>query len=531
MRSVLWGIVVASSTLAGWLVLGAGCGALPTECAERYTCPPGVGGGASASSASSSTSTGVGGDSGPPLTCVPTAGMDPVADMCGIFVSSSLGDDVAGVGSKEKPYKTLAMGIKTAGPANKPVYACAETFTETLSVAVGVGLYGGLDCKKSWGYVGDARSTLTAEADAVPLTLSNAANGVALFDFKVTAVDAVIAGGSSIAVIADQVTASFTRCDLIAGNGMAGLAGVMSTDNVGPTVDTTDPAIRGNNGVAACMDKVQSLGGASKPNDLCPSSSGGPLGGAGGPADTMQGSNGGSIPPTTQTALGGTGQGVGDPTLSCVTGSGQPGAPGMAGGDGAGASGASAIGQLAISGYAGVAGKIGFDGKAGQGGGGGGGAKGKALCAGATGGGGGTGGCGGHGGSGGNAGGASIALVSLGATLSFDTVSIALGAGGAGGDGGDGQFGGVGGFGGFGGAGNGTLAACPGGVGGAGGTGGKGGGGHGGHAIGIAATGNMLLKLPPGVIVSQKGTAGLGGKGGPSQDGDSGVQAEVKIFP
>ncbi len=86
MRSALWGIVVASSTLTGWLALGAGCGALPTECSELYKCPPG-GGGASASSTSTMTSTttttGTGG--GPPATCVPTAGMAPVADSCGVF--------------------------------------------------------------------------------------------------------------------------------------------------------------------------------------------------------------------------------------------------------------------------------------------------------------------------------------------------------------------------------------------------------------------------------------------------------------
>jgi hypothetical protein len=531
MRSVLWGIVVAGSTLTGWLALGAGCGALPAECSERYNCPPGGGGASASSTSTTTTSSGVGGDSGPPPTCVPTMGKDPVADSCGVFVSSSLGVDAAGSGSQAKPYKTLAAAIAAASALKKPVYACAETFTETLTVAEGVALFGGLDCKKSWGYTGDVKSTLTADADAVPLTLSAAAKSVSLFDFTVQAADAVISGGSSIAVIADQVTAAFTRCDLIAGNGVAGLAGMMSTDSVGPTIDTTDLDIRGNNGAMACADAVQSPGGISKDNTFCSNANGGPLGGDGGTGGLTKGGDGAASGVNPQTAIGGTGQLAVNATLDCATGAGHIGTLGASGTDGAGAAGVKALGTIGTSGYGGVAGEDGMPGQPGQGGGGGGGAKGKSMCAGASGGGGGAGGCGGHGGTGGKAGGASIGLVSLGATLTFDSVTVALGKGGAGGDGGDGQPGGVGGIGGFGGAANGvgTVAACQGGFGGGGGLGGKGGGGRGGHAIGIAASG--AAPATKGVKFSPMGAVGLGGKGGTSQNGDPGVLKDVQMFP
>ena len=51
MRTALWGMVIAGSTLAGWLSLSAGCGVLPTDCAELFNCPPDSSGGASSSSA------------------------------------------------------------------------------------------------------------------------------------------------------------------------------------------------------------------------------------------------------------------------------------------------------------------------------------------------------------------------------------------------------------------------------------------------------------------------------------------------
>ena len=93
---------------------------------------------------------------------------------------------------------------------------------------VGVTLYGALDCTKGWAYDASKKTALTATADAVPLTLSASATGavVSVFDFAITAADASAAGGSSIAVLANGVTATLTRVDLVAGKGADGAVGV-----------------------------------------------------------------------------------------------------------------------------------------------------------------------------------------------------------------------------------------------------------------------------------------------------------------
>jgi hypothetical protein len=481
------------------------------------------------SSAGESGSSGTGGDGGPPPACVPSANSGPVADTCGVFVSSEHGDDTNGKGTQAAPYKSIGKAL-TKGST---IYVCAGTtpYSEPLSLDTAVTLFGALDCG-TWGYNAAKKTQLTAAADMVPLTLASTASGSEVQDCAITAADATTAGGSSIAVIADGVTASLTRTDVIAGNGKAGVPGTTPTTSVGPT-DPTDPTIAGNPGNPACMATSQELGGAAVTNPRCNS-----IGGAGGIGEVSSGSNGDASPPTPQTAQGGQGQPSNDMGMwSCVVGAGSIGANGGTGTSGLGAQ-AGDLGALdAKSGYTGIAGKPGGAGSPGQGGGGGGGAKGKMMCAGASGGSGGAGGCGGNGGTGGQPGGSSIGIANLGATLAFDAVRITVGVGGKGGDGAPGQGGGVGGKGGSGGLGDptapATAAACDGGNGGPGGTGGQGGGGRGGHAIGIAYTG-MTAPSTMGVSFMNQGTPGQGGTGDDSNnnmgDGAKGVGADVQEF-
>ncbi len=527
MRTALL-VMAALIPVGGAMAAGAGCGVLPDDCRELFTCAPGNtggnGGGGGAGGAG-----GAGG--GPQPGCVPSASnKDPIADTCGIFVSSSLGADMPGAGTKDKPFKTLGAALAEAAMSKMSVYACAEKYTESISVAAPVSIFGGLDCAKAWVYSG-TKATLTTGADAVPLLVQPSASGSGLADFTVQAVSATKDGGSSIAAIVDGATMKFTRCDLIAGDGKPGVSGETPTDNVGPS-DPMDPEIKGNNGIDACTSSSQQLGGDSKENMYCPGLTGGPIGGAGGNGAVLSGSDGSASMANAQTALGGKGQSSADPMWGCGVGGGQDGNNGLVGDDGAGAIGESGLGKVDASGYVGIPGKDGGDGKPGQGGGGGGGAKGKMSCAGASGGGGGAGGCGGKGGKGGMAGGVSIGLVSLDAMMSFVDVKIQVGIGGAGGDGSDGEAGGAGGDGGKGGVGSmvapGTAPGCKGGQGGTGGFGGKGGGGRGGHAIGIAATGSAMPETK-GVSFT-KGMPGMGGKGGMMQDGDPGVQADVQVF-
>src|SRR5262245_43588408 len=87
----------------------------------------------------------------------------------GCLFRARSGDD-GNEGSQEKPLKTLGAAMMKG----KPVYACAEEFSESVIVNASVVLYGGLDCADRWTYVGTTKmSELTADADAVPLTLAS----------------------------------------------------------------------------------------------------------------------------------------------------------------------------------------------------------------------------------------------------------------------------------------------------------------------------------------------------------------------
>jgi hypothetical protein len=522
---------VGLGLLAAGVMGSAGCYQLTSDCSLFYCGGTGAADGGDGGDGGDS---GPDGEGGPPPLCIPSLSSAPVADTCGVFVSSAQGDDTNGKGTKEAPYKTIGKALAENAST---VYACAGTlpYSEAVTLSNAVTLFGAVDCT-SWAYNATTKTQLTAPNDAVPLTVTTTASGSTVEDFAITAADATKAGGSSIAVIANGVNASMIRVDITVGSGKDGLAGTTPTMSVGPT-SPSDPTIVGVAGQNACIATSQQFGGAAVTNPMCAST-----GGKGGDGAVANGSSG-DLQPTAsaQTALGGVGQPNVDPgsTWSCLAGSGL-GAGGTTGTNGTPGTGAKStdLGTLdAASGYTGVAGQPAGAGQLGQGGGGGGGAKGKSMCAGGSGGSGGAGGCGGNGGTGGTAGGASIGIVSLGATLVFNAVTISVGTGGKGGDGGGGQVGGVGGNGGEGGLGNNASqnlsSACSGGAGGPGGTGGTGGGGRGGHAIGIAYTG-MTGPTMTGVSFPSQGTAGMGGVGDNSMgnmgNGAQGVVADVQGF-
>jgi hypothetical protein len=453
-----------------------------------------------------------------------------------------LGDDGNAGTTKSTPKATLAAAIDKAVADGKPVYACAETFTEAITVPAGVTLYGGLDCANGWTYISTTNTTIEPGADQVPMTLLGGTGVTKIDDVLVRAANATVPGGSSIAAIVDGATAELSRCSLIAGAGAAGENGESFA---------ADPALNGtpgNPGANACMgDPMNGNPGGMSVTKACDGSemTVGGKGGDGGKVDPG--------PPLTPLAAGDgeDGQpagtigmkGLGEPEMgawNCIVGGGQLGDNGAAGAPGAGAM---DPGTLSASGYTGVSGAAGMNGKAGQGGGGSGGAKGGTnICtggiegAGASGGSGGSGGCGGKGGGGGRAGGASIALISLNANVTLSGCTLFADQGGNGGAGGDWQTGGLGGSGGIPGigssSGSGSTDACSGGIGGKGGSGGPGGGGVGGHSIGIAHTGTAPQQL--GTVTIMTASAGMSGSGGnlnsAGNAGANGIAAEVQAF-
>ena len=483
-----------------------------------------------------SDTSGVGGGGAGPTTveCIPSKNHEtnggPIKDECGYFVRST-GNDANEGTTKGKPFATITRAIEAAKAERKPIYLCAETFTEAVEIPKGIELYGGLNCAASWIYVGATkRTTIAPDPDQVPIRFPNDGDGekVHVEDVIALAADATLPGGSSIAAIADAVTVELVRTDLIAGAGKFGNDGTTPADPIGPS-DPTDPTIVGDAGNNACMGGAQgNSGGAMVTNSLCETSTGG-AGGTGREGQGDPGADGTPVPSPNPLSYG-TG-GVGAMGMAnCKAGT--NGATGEAGEPGLGAAGE--IGTITFDGYKGLDGLPGAAGRPGQGGGGGGAAKGKLGCYGASGGGGGAGGCGGKGGSGGQAGGASIALISLGATLAFDTVKLTSAAGGSGGGGGMGQQGAIGGKGGAGGLGatgaSPTLAACLGGEGGVGGTGGRGGGGRGGHSVGIAWTGMAPPEaIKDSIVFGQPGNGGLGDD--ETNSGADGEAAAMLQFP
>jgi len=282
--------------------------------------------------------------------CVPSNG-DTVDDSCGKFVSAA-GND-ANDGTKDAPFKSLAKAIGVA--KGEPVYVCTNGVSEALALTEDATLYGGLDCDQGWKYVGlDTKTPWTASADDVPLIVASGARAK-LEDIAITAADATVLGGSSVAMLA-QVGAQLTlaRCDVSAGDGADGAVGDTPAGAVMSGVD-------GNPGKAACADMDQ-LGGASAvlSCDGTPVNSG--IGGAGTMSDGGNGSDG---KPSDATGKGGIGQIDGN---ACTPGG--DGAVGTAGDAGQGAP--MSVGTLGPEGYAGVAGADGKPGLPGQGGGGGG---------------------------------------------------------------------------------------------------------------------------------------------------------------
>ena len=169
-------------------------------------------GAASGSGGDGGTGGGEGGQGGS-ATCdpasTPSESSCVVTDALGIFVSAD-GDDMA-AGTKQAPVRTLNKAMELAQTQDKRVYACAQTFSEAVTVPAGIEIYGGLSCETDWSWVEGKPTDITAAADQVPVVRLFAGDGkTILSDLRVTANDATLPGASSIAVIVDGAEALFT---------------------------------------------------------------------------------------------------------------------------------------------------------------------------------------------------------------------------------------------------------------------------------------------------------------------------------
>ena len=488
------------------------CGCYPYNCTETFTCEEA-------------------GVIGPVCTADPASA--PAEDDCGVFVSSSLGDD-ASPGTRKQPVRTFERAISLARKGPLRVYACAETFPEAVTVPSGVELWGGLDCARDWSYLGgDNLTVLAPEPDLVPLKVEKGEEGgiSTLADLRLEAADASVPGGSSIAMLVLTDTAvELRRSELVAGDGAKGAPGARGGEL------PAKGGAPGSSGAAACS--ADSVPGAPPAITACGEVQ--TVGGKGGDGSAALGGSGNDgqpelVPNPEGWGLGGAGETA---ALQC-----HHGEDGENGTDGAHAEGARRAGRITFQGWEGERGGDGGNGRPGQGGGGGGGSRGGSFSCGlgpntpkggASGGSGGGGGCGGRGGKGGGFGGASIGLVSFSGDVSLEATSIVTGSGGDGGAGGLAQLGGAQGVPGIGGASVGAShPGCWGGLGGKGGSGGYGGGGLGGPSIGIA---HLAGLFPAGHNLAIKtGMPGKGGPGGnqnlPEGAGEDGIRGDTLSFP
>jgi hypothetical protein len=447
-----------------------------------------------------------------------------ISDESGLFVATT-GSDTTGKGTMAKPYATVSEALgQLGGAASTAIYVCGGTYTDQITVSVGVSIYGGLTCTNGhWVYSSNTVPVLTGTTASFAVEVDGVSAAVDLEDLEIDGADAS-AGDSTIALwLNNSTNVSLHRVKVVGAMGGHGAKG--PNGSATPNYATTDAGVEGGAGATG------NTGGGGGANACVDGTM--PQGGQGGQGGGSPGSGGNGTPMyTLPFPLGSTG--VEGTATECTT-AGTGGIKGSYGENG-GAAGtvAANAGAWSVSGAAWVPSTSGpgTGGGPGQGGGGGGGNTG------GGGGGGGAGGCGGATGKGGTSGGASFALLSIDSTVTLDHCQIVGGTGGAGGNGGDGEAGQTPGGPGSG-AGAVGVAGCSGGTGGFGQGGGGGAGGAGGPSVAVAYTGTApsdpgsTSTVTPGAAVPTQATGGAGGSGGtvPNPDDGTGGPAGTKTLP
>ena len=374
----------------------------------------------------------------PPPPTLP--GATPLA---GVFVSSSKGTEGAD-GAMTRPVKTLDAAMQLARERKEPVIACAEVYSEAVTLRDGVTMYGYFDCSNiaQWKRV-DAKAKIVSPTSPAVLA-GNMVLPTAFAGFEIEAPDipGTATGGAAVSsygmIIRSSMNLTISEVSIRAGKGQDGVDGVepaAGNAELSTSADGVESGIQHecnvtSDGIAQCLTAtfvLGSAGGTSK----CKVGVNGGRGGKGGNAPLSRNGqyaqtvSGLPDPASAVTAAGGT---VGVIGLNPGT-DGHPGDPGPNGAHGQWSFGATGF----VAGN-GTAGGIGLPG---QGGGGGAGTNGlwhdfsfsgippvetgprkyaagdlpkTETWLGATGAGGGAGGCGGIAGTPGTGGGASIGL-------------------------------------------------------------------------------------------------------------------------
>jgi hypothetical protein len=437
-------------------------------------------------------------------TQAPSVASCVISEAYGVFVAPAAnGGSDSGAGTRVSPYATITKALGSLGSLTR-VYVCNGAYTDQVTVAGAVGIFGGLTCGSGadggtlgpWVYAAGTHAIVAGSAPAFAIEVNAGSAVVDVEDMEFDGAPGTTASPSSIAAFATgSSNVTLRRVTLTAGAGAPGIGGAVGA--IGALVSTTV------NGVALASPSLNGQAAAGTTGGsatMCTCSVGGTTEGGAGGSNTTGGDADGTLglpvqtapTPATSTGAGSTGAAC---TASNTNGSNGSSAVPLVEGDGP----AAAIGALDTTGWHPGGGTVGTNGAPGQGGGGGG------IAPGGAGGGGACGGCGGSGGGFGAGGGASVALLAFDSPVQlFSAILTAAqaGAGGAGAAGGTGIAGGM----------RGSGTSCNGGNGGTGSTGGAGGGGAGGVSIGILYQGTPPVS--DAMTTVTPGTAGAAGAGG-----------------
>ena len=387
-----------------------------------------------------------------PPPCEATASPKTVAcvvdERFGIFVSAAASSDGAD-GTKAHPFPSIQAGIAAARAAGKNVYACMGEYSEQVTLADGISVYGFFDCSQNWKVSDSGHAIVTGPSPALTADQIVTPTRIDSVDFKSS--DAAPNETSIAAIVTRSTALTLANLTIQSGAGGKGDDGAVAVALTQPNADGA--AGYGGDTTSCHLPKTPiycEATPASGGNGTCvgPGSYVGGGGGAGGTGMGCNAQTSSGCPPletTCCTAAGidhlpadGT---VSTATTSTATGAttkengGGTAAAGAAGNDGADGANATAVGVLTENGYTPSDGSAGKDGAVGQGGGGGAGYDIFQIGRGFGGAGGGAGGCPGLAGGAGKGGGASVGVLIVDSPVTFDTCNLQSGPGGAAGTG------------------------------------------------------------------------------------------------
>ena len=144
--------ILAAGLLLGGAAVSAGCYDYQKDCLYTLECKGTPDGGTSG---------------GTPEGCDPSKIADAVVNACGLFVAPTGLD--TNLGTKDKPFKTVAAAMAAKGATNIYVCAAAMPYAGALVVDKAVTLYGGVDCAKGWVY--DATKKTVVASSSSPFFL------------------------------------------------------------------------------------------------------------------------------------------------------------------------------------------------------------------------------------------------------------------------------------------------------------------------------------------------------------------------